>query len=140
MTTTSDSRKIADPALNPGDAPYFEAAGEGRLLLKRCKACGELHHYPRKLCPFCWSCEVDWEAAGGGGSIYTYSVTRRGAGAPYCIAYVTLDEGPVMLCNIVDTDLDAVRIGQRVRVVFARSEGGTAIPMFTPAEAGGSAA
>jgi hypothetical protein len=32
----------------------------------------------------------------------------------------------------VDTTLDALRIGQAVKVVFARSEGGTAIPMFTP--------
>ena len=72
--------------------------------------------------------------AKGTGTIYTFSVTRRGAGAPYCIAYVTLDEGPTMMTNIVDTDLDAVRIGQRVRVVFRPSENGTAIPMFTSAD------
>jgi uncharacterized OB-fold protein len=70
--------------------------------------------------------------AKGTGEIYTFSVTRRGGGAPYCIAYVKLHEGPTMLTNIVDTDLDALRIGQTVKVVFARSEGGTAIPMFTP--------
>ena len=64
--------------------------------------------------------------------IYTFSVTRRGAGAPYCIAYVTLDEGPTMMTNIVDVDLDTVRIGQHVRVVFKKSEDGTAIPMFAP--------
>ena len=66
------------------------------------------------------------------GVIYTFSVTRRGAGAPYCIAYVTLDEGPTLMTNIVDADLDAVRIGQRVQVVFKKSEGGSSIPMFTP--------
>ena len=132
MATPYQDRKISDPSLNPGDEPYFAAAAEGRLLLKKCQACGEAHHFPRSLCPFCWSAEVDWREASGKGVIYTYSVTRRGAGAPYCIAYVTLDEGPTMMTNIVDADLDAVRVGQRVQVVFKKSEGGAAIPMFTP--------
>jgi uncharacterized OB-fold protein len=52
---------------------------------------------------------------------------------PYAIAYVTLEEGPTMMTNIVDCDLDAVRIGQAVRVVFKPSEGGPPVPMFAPA-------
>jgi hypothetical protein len=79
---------------------------------------------------------VEWEDARGTGSVYTYSVTRRGAGAPYCIAYVTLDEGPVLMTNIVGTDLDRVHIGQRVQVTFQTSEGGMAVPMFTPVPEG----
>ena len=66
------------------------------------------------------------------GEIYTYSVTRRGGPVPYCIAYVTLDEGVTMMTNIVDTDLDTIKIGQKVKVVFRISENGTAVPMFTP--------
>ena len=38
-----------------------------------------------------------------------------------------------MLNNIVDCDLDALRIGQRVQVVFKPTEGGPPVPMFTPA-------
>jgi uncharacterized OB-fold protein len=53
-------------------------------------------------------------------------------GAPFVIAYVTLDEGVTMLTNIVDCDLEAVRIGQKVRVVYRPSEGGALVPMFTP--------
>ena len=132
MPTLNEERKISDPVLNPGDESYFNAAGEGRLLLKSCRACGEIHHYPRALCPFCWSADLEWMDSAGTGQIYTYSVTRRGAGAPYCIAYVTLDEGPVVLTNIVGVDLDTVRIGQRVKVLFRTSEGGMSVPMFTP--------
>jgi len=132
MPTLNEERKISDPVLNPGDENYFNAAGEGRLLLKSCRACGEIHHYPRALCPFCWSADLEWMDSAGTGQIYTYSVTRRGAGAPYCIAYVTLDEGPVVLTNIVGVDLDTVRIGQRVKVLFRTSEGGMSVPMFTP--------
>jgi uncharacterized OB-fold protein len=52
---------------------------------------------------------------------------------PYAIAYVTLEEGPTMLTNIVDGDLDAIRIGQRVRVRFVPTDGGPPVPMFAPA-------
>ena len=51
---------------------------------------------------------------------------RRGVPTPYCLAYVTLDEGVSMITNIVDCDLDAIRIGQKVRVVFKPTDGRTA--------------
>jgi uncharacterized OB-fold protein len=53
--------------------------------------------------------------------------------APYAIAYVTLEEGVTMMTNIVDCDLDALRIGQPVTVVFKPTDGGPPVPMFTPA-------
>ena len=91
-----------------------------------------MHYYPRALCPFCLSDKVSWQEAKGTGTIYTYSVTRRGGPVPYCIAYVKLDEGVSMMTNIVDCDLDTVRCDQKVKVVFKKSEGGVSIPMFTP--------
>ena len=133
MATQYQERKIRDPAMNPGDQPYFDGAAAGKLMLKKCNGCGEVHHYPRALCPFCWSDKVEWVQAKGTGEIYTYSVTRRGGPTPYCIAYVTLDEGVKMMTNIVDCDLDAIRIGQKVKVVFKKSENGTSVPMFAPA-------
>jgi len=57
---------------------------------------------------------------------------RRGAPVPYAIAYVTLAEGPTMMTNIVDCDLDAIKIGQKVKVVFKPSEGGPPVPCFAP--------
>jgi uncharacterized OB-fold protein len=38
-----------------------------------------------------------------------------------------------MLTNIVDCDLDALAIGQRVKVTFKPSEEGAPVPVFTPA-------
>ncbi len=133
MATPYQERKIADPILNVGDEPYFEAAAQGRLLVKKCADCGEVHHYPRGACPFCLSPNVAWQDAKGTGTIYTYSVTRRAGPVPYCIAYVTLDEGIMMLTNIVDCDIDTVRIGQRVKVTFKKTSGGVSVPMFAPA-------
>jgi len=125
-------RKIDAPESAPETKAFWDAASAGRLVIKRCAACGESHYYPRSICPFCGSDRTEWRDVSGRGTIYTYSVMRR-APVPYAIAYVTLDEGVTMMTNIVDCDLNAIRIGQKVRVVFKPSEGGPPVPMFTPA-------
>lgn len=125
-------RVVHGPHSNPETAPYWEAANRGTLLIKTCEACGEIHFYPRALCPFCFSDRTVWQEASGRGVIYSFSVMRR-APVPYALAYVTLAEGPSMMTNIVDCDLDAIRIGQAVRVVFKPSDSGQLVPMFTPA-------
>src|SRR5262249_18728695 len=85
-------------------------AAQGRLMIKHCTACHQPHHYPRSICPFCGSDATEWRPASGRGTIYTYSIMRR-VPEPYAIAYVTLEEGPTMMANIVDCDLRAVRAG-----------------------------
>jgi hypothetical protein len=125
-------RAIPAPEVTLETKPFWEAAAEGRLLIKRCTSCGQAHHYPRPHCPFCFSEATQWVAASGRGTIYSYSIMRR-VPAPYAIAYVTLEEGVTMMTNLVDCDFDALRIGQRVRAVFKATEGGPPIPTFTPA-------
>jgi uncharacterized OB-fold protein len=124
-------RRIAAPRPDPETKPFWDAASAGRLLLRRCRTCGRPHYFPRPLCPFCMSAETEWFEAAGTGEIYSYSVMRR-AREPYCIAYVTLDEGVRMMTNIVDCDFDAIRVGMKVRLVFRESDGGPAVPMFAP--------
>jgi uncharacterized OB-fold protein len=131
MAATKE-RKIASPEPTVGSEGYWEGARNGKLLLRHCTACDRVHHYPRALCPHCFSDKLDWKEASGKGKIYTYSVMRR-APEPYVIAYVTLDEGVSMMTNIVDCDFDKVRIDQPVKVVFKASENGQPVPMFTPA-------
>jgi uncharacterized OB-fold protein len=126
-------RKIPAPSVNPENKAYFDAAASGKLILRYCSACKEFHHYPRALCPHCFSDRTEWRDAKGTGTVYTCSVLRRGVPVPYCIAYVTLDEGVSMLTNIVDCDLDAVKIGMKVKVVFKPTDGGAPVPMFAPA-------
>ena len=125
-------RKIPAPQPNPETKAFWDGAAQGKLLLKKCQACGQLHYYPRAICPFCGSDRTEWQQASGRGTIYSWSVMRR-ADVPYAIAYVTLEEGVTMMTNIVDCDLDGIRIGQRVRVVFKPTEGGPPVPAFTPA-------
>jgi uncharacterized OB-fold protein len=130
--TSAQQRKITPPAINPETQAFWDAASQGKLLIKKCASCGEVHFYPRNICPFCFSDQTEWQESSGQGTIYTYSVMRR-APVPYAIAYVELAEGPRIMTNIVDCDLDRIKIGQSVRLVFKPSDGGPPVPMFAPA-------
>jgi hypothetical protein len=125
-------RKIPAPSVNPENKPYFDAAASGKLLVKFCNGCKKYHHYPRALCPRCFSDKTEWREAKGTGAVYTYSVLTA-VQDPYCICYVTLDEGVTMLANLVDVDFDKVQVGMKVKAVFRPTEGGAAVPMFAPA-------
>lgn len=124
--------KIAAITRQPGMEPFQEAAVRGSFVIPRCGACGRPHWYPRVLCPFCFSDDISWQPVSGRGTVYTFTVMRR-AKPPYAVAYVKLEEGPVMMTNIVGCDFDAVRIGMKVRAVFWPAENGPLVPMFKPA-------
>jgi hypothetical protein len=126
-------RKIPAPAVNNESRPFWEAAREGRFLIKRCRACGQAHWYPRLNCPFCFSDQTAWEESPGEGVIYTFSVMHHATSGPYAIGYVTLAEGPAVLTNFVGCDLGALKIGQKVKVRFQETEGGPPVPVFAPA-------
>jgi uncharacterized protein len=126
------ARKIPAPATLPETAAYWQAADAGRLLVKHCTACNEFHHYPRDICPFCLSDSTQWRDAAGSATLYSFSTMGQGDAA-HTIALVTLTEGVTMMSNIVDADPASLRVGQKLRVVFKPSDGGHAVPMFTPA-------
>ena len=117
----------ADVALQP----YWEAAAAGRLLLKHCNGCGRNHYYPRPVCPLCFSDRTDWLQASGEGTLYSWSVERRG-NPPYSIAYVTLPEGVTLLTSIVDCDFDKLAVGQKLKLGFEQRDG-LPVPVFRPA-------
>ena len=127
------TRPIPAAAVNLETKPFWDAASEGRFLIKRCNACGKAHWYPRTTCPMCHSDDTVWEESPGEGVIYTYSVLRRAPTGPYAIGYVTLDEGPAVLTNFVDVAPDGLSIGMKVKVKFQPTEGGPPVPVFGPA-------
>ena len=125
-------RVIPTPTAYPDNAAFWAACNKGRLLVKHCMACGKPHWYPRTLCPLCMNDQTQWKESAGLGSIYTFSVCRRVGPVPYVIAYVRLDDGVTLLTNVVDCDFEALRIGDRVKLVMKSSESGAMVPMFTP--------
>lgn len=127
----SKTNNLPSPKATADTGPFWAAAAQGKLLLRRCRECSQVHYYPRPNCPFC-SGETDWVDSAGKGEIYTFSVMQR-ADPPYVMAYVRLDEGIAMMTNIVDCDPSAVAIGMKVKAVYRPTSDGTLVPMFAPA-------
>jgi uncharacterized OB-fold protein len=124
------------PEVDAFTSTYWEAAKEGRLLIRRCRApgCGRAHHYPREFCPFCWGEDVTWEEASGRATLYTWSVVHRndlppfGDRTPYVAAVVDLAEGPRMMTEVVGCEPGELRAGAEVAVVFREG-----VAVFRPA-------
>lgn len=119
-------------AAYPESRAFWEAAAAGRLLLKTCDDCGRAHWYPRIVCPLCGSTSVGWREASGRGTLHAFSAPAR-AEPPYVLAYVTLDEGPTLMTNIIDARPEDLRIGQPVSVRFRPAPEGRMLPFFAPA-------
>ena len=128
------------PVVLPEVKQFWDATAEGRLLLPRCADCQTVIWYPRPYCPACASLNVVWFEASGRGSIYSFTVNRRGQAdlsayreaGTYVLAYVELEEGPRVMTNIVDCDPESVKIGQPVQLVFHATGEGTALARFRP--------
>ena len=133
MTDASPKTFEQDPFVlaHPGTREFWAAAAQGRLLLPACEDCGRTHWYPRAVCPLCGASRLRWTEAAGRGRVHAFSPARR-ADPPYVLAYVTLDEGPTLMTNLVGAPPEAFRIGQRVEVVFRSSDEGRMMPFFAP--------
>jgi len=124
------------PEVTPESAPYWRGASEGELRLSACPDCGLVFHYPRALCPDCFT-DTEWTVASGRGEVYTYSVARRMSGwpesdLPMVLGYVELAEGPRVMTTVV-ADPEDVAVGTEVKVRFVSTEAeDVAIPVFVP--------
>lgn len=135
---TSPQLPAPAPPITPDTQPFWEGTAEDRLVLPRCDRCATVIWYPREFCPACGSMEVSWFEASGQGTVYSFSIVRKGeamygAAAPYVLAYVELEEGPRLMTNIVDCEPESITVGQAVSVVFHETGQGPKLPRFRPA-------
>lgn len=131
------------PAPDAEQQPFWDAAGEHRLLIQRCTDTGRYFFYPRPFDPETWSTNVEWVEASGRATLYTYSVVHQNdlppfdERVPYVAAVVELDEGPRMMTNVVDCDHDALEIGMELEVTFRELDDDVTAPVFRPRRAAG---
>lgn len=127
------------PTIEDESRPFWDAAKEGKFLIRRCDDCGRAHHYPRPFCPTCWSENVSWEEASGRGTLYTFSTIFMNdlppfnERLPYVAAAIDLEEGPRFMTNLVDCDPATLSVGMTVKVVYTAITDEITAPMFTPA-------
>ena len=128
------------PVVDTETRPFWEGARHNKLMLQRCAACRKYVFYPRALCTHCHSARLDWVEASGEGTIHSFTIARRPAGpafqadVPYVVALIDLKEGVRMMSNVVTDDVESVRIGQRVHVVFDPVSAEISLPKFKVVE------
>lgn len=132
---------VPQPPVELGPPAYWDATAAGTLTVAYCRRCDRMFWYPRPRCPACMSDAVRFIPVSGEGSVYSYTVNRRPAGAYHdagtvVLAYVELAEGPRVLTNIIDVEPADVRIGMPVKAVFDVSAAGTGVLRFGPVAQG----
>lgn len=138
----SDAAGKFVPACTPETAFWWESCRQHRLLIQRCPDCEAYQFYPRPSCARCGGARPEWVEAAGSGAVSTFTVCHvpvsraYSEDLPYVVALVRLDEGPTMMCNIIDCDPASVRVGLPVEVVFESRSEDITLPQFRPLPAG----
>ncbi len=96
-----------------------------RLEASKCKECGHISYPPRKICPVCKSGSMEKVILPEEGEIYSYTVVRvpsQGFSefAPIPVAVVKLTNGVKLTLQVVDSEIDDIEIGKKVKIVFRR--------------------
>jgi len=110
-----------------GDAPFWEALRDERLVLPRCAECRQWRPIGFLTCSQCWSFDTSWDEVEPLGTVYSWIRTHRNfmseldVEAPYITVLVELDGAPVRLLGIL-VDADEIGIGDQVRGVFQKPD------------------
>ena len=123
---------VADPRLLPRLDPenrfFWTSGAESVLRFLQCADCETFIHPPRPFCPQCQSENVNPTAVPGSGTVDTYTINRQkwhpAMAVPCVIARIAIDGAPgvILTSNIVNCDVAAVAIGDRVAVVFDQQD------------------
>jgi uncharacterized protein len=136
---TAYNKPLPRPLSPEVSRPFWEAAKRHELVMPRCTICDHLFFYPRSECPRCLSNHLEWMQVSGRGRLHTYTVVYQPANAafrddtPYIYAVVQLDEGPRMVSNVVECDLDAVSVDMPLEVLFDNVTPEWTLVKFKPA-------
>ncbi len=138
MNEGTTQRTRPAPVLTADNAFYWEGAGQGRLVVQGCGACGELCHPPSPLCPACHSPDRVVREMSGRGRVVSFIIVHHPPSPwfdlPIAVATVELEEGPQVMSNVCDIPLQEIELGMEVEVFFAATEeDGIGVPLFRPA-------
>ena len=117
-------------------APFWEFCRNHDLRVQRCTHCRQLRHPPQPMCPGCGAMEHDWAPVSGRGGVYSFVVSWQAVHSalhgrtPFATVLVRLEEGPLLVSNLVDCLPEAIAIGMPVAVVFDDVTEAVSLPKF----------
>jgi uncharacterized OB-fold protein len=135
------SQTVRKPIPVPDEisAPFFNGARDGKLMLQYCSACDGWSFPVRERCPHCFAAKLEWRAASGKGTLYTFAIMHQvmnpgfAGSVPYNVSQIDLAEGVRMISNVVGVDNRDLRIGMQLEAVFDDIGDDIRVPKFRPA-------
>jgi uncharacterized OB-fold protein len=126
------------PTPDPWTEPFWQATRERRLAIQTCEACGSLQHPPGLMCRRCGGSELGWRDVSGRGELYSFTVSEQSFvpgfedALPLPIGLVEIVEqsGVRLLTNLLVDDVESLRVGIALRVVFEPIADGYVLPQF----------
>jgi uncharacterized OB-fold protein len=137
---TNQAPNIPRPMPVPDEASqaFFDAAAEGKLLLKYCNACSRFMNYAAEFCDACMSHDLVWKESSGKGTVYSFVIMHQvihpgfAGVVPYNVAAVELEDGPRLHTNLIDVENDQIQVDMPVEVTFETLENEVTVPKFRP--------
>jgi len=124
------------PAPSELSAPFWAAGLDGVLRLQKCSNCAHVRFPLDPICPRCLSPDHEWSDLSGRGTVQTFIRFHRAYDpswedrVPYVVALIQLDEGPVLISNVVGDGALQVRVDDPVEVVYELTGVDAALPQF----------
>jgi uncharacterized OB-fold protein len=125
------------PVPDQASQPFFDAAREGKFLLKYCPACNRYLGPSAEVCDACFDPAIEWRESSGKGRIYSFVLNHQVVHpgfkelVPYSVIVVELEEGP-RFTSTYDGPNDEIEVDMPVRVTF-ENLGEVTVPKFTKA-------
>lgn len=124
------------PVVSEANRLFWQATVAGRLVLPHCRQCGNVWFPPSGRCPRCLSADVDTRQASGRGRLWSWIIMHRryikGFEPPYLVAFVELEEGPMLMSTIAGADPNQLCCDMLLEVVFEPATRDMSIPKFRP--------
>lgn len=118
---------------------YWEALGDGRFCLQRCRGCGALRWPPREPCNRCLGWDSEWVDVEPTGRILSWVRTHQVFApayrdeVPYTTVQVALDAQPDILMIGGWRAERSPRWQEPVRIEWVEAGGGFRLPCWRPA-------
>ena len=115
------------PALTPANREFWRASTQGRLALPHCRRCDHVWFPPTPRCPRCLGRDdVTVREASGRARLWSWIVMHRRYLpefpppyiVPYIVAFVELEEGPMLISALVDAPAERLRCDMPLQAVF----------------------
>ena len=98
------------------DKPMWESIANRRWALQYCPESDSFRYPPSPVCPDSLSMEYEWRPIKGTGEIVSWAIFHRtyfdDHPAPYNNVAVRLDEGPIVISNLVGEEPEGSWIGR----------------------------